>query len=64
MTPQESAAARLRSQIVDIDRQLLAILLAHVPLNPNQLKNVATLEHSRTAAWRLLIAVETPEAKT
>ena len=41
-----------------IDRQILTILLAGLPLKPNQMKNIANLDHSRPPSWRLMNAAE------
>jgi hypothetical protein len=54
----EAHAASLRQTLIEIDRQLLAILLPHGALDHAELGKVATLEHARMAAQRLLLAEE------
>ena len=54
----EQTASRLRQTIMEIDRQLLEILLPHTELDHARLQTVATLEHARAVAQRLLFAAE------
>lgn len=61
--PEASVTSALRSRIEGIDSQLLFILLPHAPLTDEDFTKIATLEHARTAAWRLLVAAETVEMK-
>lgn len=58
-----SKTPRLRETLIEIDRQLLELLTPHTPLNHADLEKVATLEHARTAAQRLLFAAEADELK-
>lgn len=58
-----SNASTLRSRIEDIDSQLLLILLPHAPLTREDFAKINTLEHARTATWRLLVAAELDETK-
>lgn len=59
----ENTAANLRKTIVEIDRQILEILLPHRSHDHAEMQKVATLEHARNAAQRLLLAAESDESK-
>ena len=56
-------AANLRKTIVEIDRLILELLLPDTGLDHANLHKVASLEHARTAAQRLLLAAEAEEQK-
>ncbi len=57
------SAAAIRSQLAEIDRQLLSILPHHASHNPNLANEILALEQARAATWELLIAAETDCAK-
>jgi len=59
----QDTAASLRKTIVEIDRLILEILVPHTALDHEQLHKVASLEHARSAAQRLLLAAEAEESK-
>jgi hypothetical protein len=42
----DTAAGRLRRAIIEIDRQILAVLLPHTPLDDAQIAKVAILEQA------------------
>jgi hypothetical protein len=52
--------AQLRQTLIDVDRQLLAILPPHETQDHAAL---ASLEHARTAAQRLLLTAEIDESE-
>ncbi len=58
-----SESAELRQTLIDIDRQLLALLPPHGAQDHVALEAVAALERARTATEQSLLDAEVDEAK-